>query len=328
VAAHAVLVRTVRTGTSCHPAHTRNATSSDVPAEVGEMPSHSTSGDGPPPGLDRRAELREFLRSRRARIKPEDLGLPSYGRRRVPGLRREELAQLAGVSFAYYTRLEQGYGDGMSTDVLDAVARALRLSEDERAYLTRLAQPGRQRGKPVAPRWQRLRPAVQQLLDALDGMPAYVNGRRLDILGWNRLAAAVFGDWAQLSPRERNWPRLIFLPSTTRDRFVDLDYMTLGIANILRMDASDHPDDPQLASLVEELSGKSEEFRRLWERHDVHRHNYGAVRVASAVMGKSRTRRSVAWKTALAMAGATPTWTTSPRPLTPMGSASVSSPSR
>ncbi|WP_445276260.1 helix-turn-helix domain-containing protein [Streptomyces lincolnensis] len=219
-------------------------------------------------GLDRRTELREFLRSRRARIRPEDVGLPSYGRRRVPGLRREELAQLAGVSYAYYARLEQGYGDTMSAEVLEAVARALRLPQEERDHLIRLAQPERQSPTQAAPPPQRLRPSVQHLLDAL-GVPAYVVSRRLDVLGWNRLAAAVFGDWGRLQPEERNAARLIFLSSEARERFADPDRTALEVAGVLRMNAGKSPGDPHLSSLIQELSQKSEEFRRLWARHEV-----------------------------------------------------------
>jgi transcriptional regulator with XRE-family HTH domain len=152
------------------------------------MSSPVATNDKVTAGLDRRAELKAFLRSRRARLKPQDIGLPSYDRRRVPGLRREELAQLAGVSYAYYARLEQGFGETMSTEVLDAVAHALRLTEEERDHLIRLAQPDRNRTPRTVPPPPRLRPTVQHLLDTL-GVPAYVVSRRLDILGWNRLAA-------------------------------------------------------------------------------------------------------------------------------------------
>jgi transcriptional regulator with XRE-family HTH domain len=215
------------------------------------MPSHITpsSAHRPTPtpvsegsglGLDRRAELREFLRSRRARLRPEDVGLQSCRRRRVPGLRREEIAQLAGVSFAYYTRLEQGHGDTMSAGVLDAVARALRLNGDEHAHLFRLARPELHGKRPAVPPRQRLRPGVQQLLDALDGVPAYVYGRRLDVLGWNRLATTVFGDWPRLPPRERNLSRLVFLSPAARDRFADPEAKMLDLVSILRVDAGIH----------------------------------------------------------------------------------------
>lgn len=232
------------------------------------MSSYVAPGEQVTSGLDRRTELKEFLRSRRARIRPEDVGLPSYGRRRVPGLRREELAQLAGVSYAYYARLEQGYGETMSAEVLDAVARALSLTEEERAHLIRLAQPERPSTTQAAPSPQGLRPSVQHLLDAL-GVPAYVVSRRLDILGWNRLAAAVFGDWGRLRPEERNVARLIFLSPEARERFADPRRTAQEIAGVLRMNAAKSSGDPRLSSLIQELSQKSEEFRQLWARHEV-----------------------------------------------------------
>ncbi|MET9815923.1 MULTISPECIES: helix-turn-helix transcriptional regulator [unclassified Streptomyces] len=232
------------------------------------MSSYVAPGDQVTSGLDRRTELREFLRSRRARLRPEDVGLPSHGRRRVPGLRREELAQLAGVSYAYYARLEQGYGETMSAEVLDAVARALRLNDEERDHLVRLAQPERQSATPAAPPQQQLRPSVQHLLDTL-GVPAYVVDRRLDILGWNRLAAAVFGDWGQLPPEERNVARLIFLSPEARERFAEPARTAQRIAGIVRMNAGKSPGDAHFTSLIEELSRESEEFRRLWARHEV-----------------------------------------------------------
>jgi len=232
------------------------------------MSSHVAPGDQVTSGLDRRTELREFLRSRRARIKPEDVGVPSHGRRRVPGLRREELAQLAGMSYAYYARLEQGYGETMSAEVLDDVARVLRLTGEERDHLIRLAQPERQSTTQAAPPPQRLRPTVQHLLDAL-GVPAYVVSRRMDILGWNRLAAAVFGDWGRLPPEERNMARLIFLSPEARARFADPDRRALKVAGVLRINAGKSPGDAHLSSLIQELSQKSEEFRQLWARHEV-----------------------------------------------------------
>ncbi|WNM31697.1 helix-turn-helix transcriptional regulator [Streptomyces sp. Li-HN-5-11] len=236
------------------------------------------------PGLDRRTELSKFLRSRRARLKPEDVGLPSHGRRRVPGLRREELAQLAGVSFAYYVRLEQGYSDGVSAEVLHAVARVLRLSGPERAHLMRLAQPERQQTAHPAPR-QRLRPAVEHLLNAL-GVPAIVAGRRMDILGGNQLAATVFGNWTPLPPEERSLPRLFFLSPTARERFADPARTAPAVVGILRLHIGKHPDDPHLASLVGELTAKSEEFRRLWERHDVGCGNHDTIRMRHPLVGE------------------------------------------
>ncbi|MFB9464167.1 helix-turn-helix domain-containing protein [Streptomyces cinereospinus] len=236
-------------------------------------------------GLDRRAELCEFLRSRRARLKPEDVGLPDYGRhRRVPGLRREELAQLAGVSVAYYTRLEQGNGRNVSAEVLDAIARALRLTDAEHAHLTHLAKPKQHKKKPAA-RTQQVRPALGQLLDALDGVPAYVVGRRSDILAWNRMAAAVFGDWGTLPAQERNWARLVFLEPDYRELFVEWDRKAADVVAFLRMDAGCHPDDPRLSALVGELSVKSPEFRRLWATHDVKEKNHGVKRLHHPLVG-------------------------------------------
>ncbi|WP_328424127.1 helix-turn-helix domain-containing protein [Streptomyces sp. NBC_00443] len=237
-------------------------------------------------GLDRRAELSEFLRTRRARLKPEDVGLPDYGRhRRVPGLRREELAQLAGVSVAYYTRLEQGNGRNVSSEVLDAIARALRLSDAEHSHLTHLAKPKQHKKKPAA-RTEQVRPALRQLLDSIDGVPAYISGRRSDILAWNRMAAAVFGDWSELPVQERNWARLVFLKPEYRDLFVEWDQKASDMVAFLRMDAGCHSDDPRLSALVGELSLKSEEFRRLWATHDVKEKSYGVKRLRHPLVGE------------------------------------------
>ncbi|WP_406474031.1 helix-turn-helix domain-containing protein [Streptomyces sp. NBC_01615] len=250
-----------------------------------ELPSQGPAGE---PGLplDRRAELSEFLRTRRARLKPEDVGLPDFGRhRRVPGLRREELAQLAGVSVAYYTRLEQGNGRNVSAEVLDAIARALRLTDAEHAHLTHLAKPKQHKKKQPA-RPQQVRVALRQLIDTFDSVPAYVVGRRSDILVWNRMAAAVFGDWSELPPQERNWARMVFLKPEYRELFVEWDQKASDIVSLLRMDAGCHPDDPRLSALVGELSVKSEEFRRLWATHDVKEKSHGVKRLHHPLVGE------------------------------------------
>ncbi|MEV5435657.1 helix-turn-helix transcriptional regulator [Streptomyces sp. NPDC052682] len=240
----------------------------------------------PGAGLDRRAELSEFLRTRRARLKPGDVGLPDFARhRRVPGLRREELAQLAGVSVAYYTRLEQGNGRNVSAEVLDSIARALRLTDAEHAHLVHLAKPKQHKKKPVA-RTQQVRPALRHLLDAMDGVPAYVVGRRSDILAWNRMAAALFGDWARLPAQERNWARLVFLNPEYRDLYLDWEKKAADMVAYLRMDAGCRPDDPRLSALVGELSVKSEEFRRLWAAHDVKEKSYGVKRMRHPLVGE------------------------------------------
>ncbi|MGW2380459.1 helix-turn-helix domain-containing protein [Streptomyces sp. NPDC001658] len=235
--------------------------------------------------LDRRAELSEFLRTRRARLRPEDVGLPDIGRhRRVPGLRREELAQLAGVSVAYYTRLEQGNGRNVSAEVLDSIARALRLTDAEHAHLHHLAKPKQHKKKQTA-RPQQVRGAVRQLLDSIE-VPAYVTGRRSDILAWNRMAAALFGDWAELPAQERNWARLVFLRPEYRELFRPWEQKATDIVAYLRMDAGCHPDDPRLSALVGELSVRSEEFRRLWANHDVKEKSYGVKHVHHPLVGE------------------------------------------
>ncbi|MFD7813590.1 helix-turn-helix domain-containing protein [Streptomyces sp. NPDC059785] len=266
-------------------------------------PATHRAADGPPAAdrtagsrtaagrpLDRRAELSEFLRSRRARLKPEDVGLPEFGRhRRVPGLRREELAQLAGVSVAYYTRLEQGNGRNVSAEVLDAIARALRLTGAEHAHLTHLAKPKQHRKKQTA-RPQQVRTALRQLLDTMEGTPAYITGRRSDVLAWNRMCAALFGDWGELPAQERNWARLIFLRPEYRDLFLDWEQKASDIVSYLRMDAGCHPDDPRLSALVGEVSVKSQEFRRLWATHDVKEKTHGVKRFRHPLVGELTLR--------------------------------------
>lgn len=240
-------------------------------------------------GLERRAELSEFLRTRRARLQPEDVGLPHYGRhRRVPGLRREELAQLAGVSVAYYTRLEQGNGRNVSAEVLDAIARALHLTDAEHAHLTHLAKP-KHKKKQAAPT-QQVRSTLRQLLDTLDTVPAYVVGRRSELLAWNRMAAAVFGDWSRLPAPERNWARMVFLNPDYRDLYVDWEQKAIDVVGALHLEAGCYPDDPRLSALVGELSVKSEEFRRLWATHDVKEKSHGVKRLRHPLVGELSLR--------------------------------------
>ncbi|MFD5827871.1 helix-turn-helix transcriptional regulator [Lentzea sp. NPDC060358] len=233
--------------------------------------------------VDPRAELSDFLRTRRARLSPDDVGLPRYGRtRRVPGLRREELAQLAGVSVAYYTRLEQGNGRNVSAEVLDAIARALRLDDAEREHLNNLTRS--RPGKKKAPRSQ-LRPALQHLLDGI-AVPAYIGGRCSDVLAWNSMAAALFGDWGRLEPRDRNWARMIFLRPECQNLFVDWRSKASDVVAFLRLDASCCSDDPELAALVGELSLKSELFRQLWAAHEVRQKSFGTKVVRHPLVGE------------------------------------------
>ncbi|MFF8384279.1 helix-turn-helix domain-containing protein [Streptomyces kanasensis] len=238
--------------------------------------------------MDQRAELSEFLRSRRARLKPEDVGLPAVGRlRRVPGLRREELALLAGVSVAYYTRLEQGNGQNVSTEVLDAIARALRLTDAERDHLLHLAKPAhKKRKRSRSFRQQTVRPAVRHLLDSMDSVPALVLGQRLDVLAWNRLAQALFGDFAVLEPQERNMARHVFLSPVARDLYMDWEAKATEVVSVLRMYAGCSADDPQLATLVGDLSVRSPEFRSLWAAHTVQEKGHGVKRLRHPLVGE------------------------------------------
>ncbi|MFJ7201950.1 helix-turn-helix domain-containing protein [Streptomyces sp. NPDC098789] len=236
---------------------------------------------------DLRTELGEFLRSCRARLRPQDVGLPDYGRhRRVPGLRREELAQLAGVSVAYYTRLEQGQGQNVSAEVLDALARALRLDDTQYTHLTHLARPkARKRRQSQSHRPEKVRPELLHLLDALDGVPAYIIGRRQDVVGWNRMAAAVFGDFGALPPQERNLVRMVFLDPATAELYDAWDCRACEVVSNLRLYAGQYPDDPQLSALVGELSVKNAEFRQLWAEHTVHDKSHGTKDLRHPVVG-------------------------------------------
>ena len=234
--------------------------------------------------MDRRTELSDFLRTRRARVSPDQAGVAHRGRRRVAGLRREEVAQLAGVSVDYYVRLEQGRADNVSDAVLDAVARVLSLDEDEHAHLYRLTRPARVARRPATP--QRVRPAVWHLLEAMTDAPAYVVGRRTDVLAWNRLGAALVTDFAALPVRERNFARLLFSDEDGAGAlFADWPEKARDVVSFLRFDAGRHPNDPALAELVGELSVRSELFRRLWADHPVRDKRNAAATVHHPLVG-------------------------------------------
>ncbi|WP_433252328.1 helix-turn-helix transcriptional regulator [Actinomadura nitritigenes] len=236
--------------------------------------------------LDRRAELGEFLRSRRARLKPEELGLPDYGgRRRVPGLRREELARLAGVSVDHYVRLEQGRTLHFSEAVLDAVARALRLDDVERGHLYRLARPYTEPAGAPERRPQQVRSGLRRLLDATTEVPVYVVGRYTDVLAWNDLAAALITDFGALAPAERNFARMVFLDEGMRGLYADWRGKAADIVGYLRLDVGRHPGDPAAAALVEELSAASPEFREIWAEHGLKEKTHGRYVYRHPVVG-------------------------------------------
>lgn len=235
--------------------------------------------------MDRAQQLSEFLKTRRARMRPEDVGVGNFGgQRRVPGLRREELALLAGVSVDYYTRLEQGRARNASPDILDAVAGALRLDGDERTHLHNLAKPTSTRKGPSRP--QQVGPEMRQALQALATIPAYIIGRRLDILAWNDLARSLIADFPGLPAAERNMARLVFLDDASKDLYPDWESKARDTVSNLRLDAGRHPDDPQLATLVGELSLASPDFRRLWADHNVRGKTRGRKRFNHPQLGE------------------------------------------
>ncbi|EME18295.1 helix-turn-helix transcriptional regulator [Rhodococcus triatomae] len=236
--------------------------------------------------MDLKAETREFLASRRARITPETAGLPAYGgNRRVPGLRREEVAMLAGVSVDYYTRLERGNLRGVSESVLEALADALQLDEAERAHLFDLARAtnGTAAARSRARRGTRttVRPAVQRIIDSMTTAPAVVRNGRLDVLGTNLLARALYSPMydspERVAKRPVNTARFHFLDPAASQAFWGERWEKIAhdAVAILRSEAGRNPHDRDLIELVGELSTRSEDFRRLWASHDVHLHRTG-----------------------------------------------------
>ena len=238
--------------------------------------------------MDTKKEIRDFLTSRRARITPEQAGLRSYGSRRVPGLRREEVAVLAGVSVPYYTRLERGDMSGVSQSVLEALARALELDDAERAHLFDLARNAQP--KLTRPRRrhaeQRVRPEVHWTLDAITGAAAFVGNQRLDILAANQLGQALFSELYATPARPVNNARFVFLDPRAETFFVDWERVAGECAAILRWASGRDPDDRDLADLVGELATHSEAFRTYWAAHNVRFHNAGVKRFHHPVVGE------------------------------------------
>jgi transcriptional regulator with XRE-family HTH domain len=237
--------------------------------------------------MDTRSEIRDFLTTRRARITPEDVGLTTYGPRRVPGLRREEVATLAGVSVDYYNRMERGNLAGASDSVLDALAGALRLNEAERAHLHNLARAA----QPSAPRRrhpakQGVRPSVQWMLDSMSGSAAMAENGRLDPLAANQLARAFYSYLFEGADTPVNVARFIFLDPRAMEFFWDWERSARDCVAVLRSEAGRNPLDRGLSDLVGELSTRSEEFRGFWATHDVKLHNNGEKRFIHPVVGE------------------------------------------
>ncbi|MFE3499469.1 helix-turn-helix transcriptional regulator [Kitasatospora sp. NPDC059146] len=239
--------------------------------------------------MDPRTEIREFLSSRRARIAPAQAGLPAYGgNRRVKGLRREEVALLAGVSVDYYARMERGSLAGASDGVLDALASALQLDEAERDHLFHLA---RRSAVPGGPRRRRpavtVRSTLQQVLDAISGAPAWIGNGRYDVLAMNQLARALYSPVLADPRRPANTARFVYLnPEAARELFVDYDQIAGAVAAKLRMEAGRNPHDEELIALVGELSTSSELFRQRWASQDVRLHRSGRKRVRHPIVGR------------------------------------------
>jgi transcriptional regulator with XRE-family HTH domain len=237
--------------------------------------------------VDTRSEIREFLTSRRARITPDQAGLSWYGdNRRVPGLRREEVALLAGVSVDYYTRLERGNLAGVSETVLDALARALRLDEAERAHLYDLARSSQPSARRRRSPKQKVRPSVQWLLDSITGSAAIAENGRLDALATNQLGRAFYSHLFDGSGRPVNFARFVFLDPRAREFFADWDRAAKDVAALLRLEAGRNPFDRELSDLVGELSTRSEEFRGLWATHNVRLHTKGEKRFNHPVVSE------------------------------------------
>lgn len=239
--------------------------------------------------MDNRAEVREFLISRRAGITPEQVGLPGGTNRRVPGLRRSEVAVLAGVSIEYYTRIERGSISGASAEVLDSIARALQLDDAERAHLFDLAHAA----SPVARPPRRRNPktwvahqSLQWALDAITAGPAFVRNGRLDILAVNPLARAFYKDVYDMPGQPPNIARFTFLDERAHEFYPDWELFADVTVAILRTEASRDPHNKELHDLIGELSTRSEAFRQRWSAHNVRHHGTGAKTFYHDVVGE------------------------------------------
>jgi transcriptional regulator with XRE-family HTH domain len=237
---------------------------------------------------DVRAQIREFLSTRRARISPEQAGLPVYGgdRRRVPGLRRSEVASLAGISVEYMTKLERGNATGVSESVIEGLAHALQLDEAERAHLEDLLRTaGSTRPPRRRPARQRVRPTVQRILDSMTGAPGFVLNGRLDVLAANDLGAALYSPIYADPVRPANTARFVFLDPGATEYFRDYDKAANDTVALLRAEAGRDPYDRDLSDLIGQLSTRSEEFRRRWAAHNVRIHTTGVKLLHHPVVG-------------------------------------------
>lgn len=239
--------------------------------------------------MDNRAEVREFLTSRRARVTPQDVGLPAGGNRRVDGLRRSEVATLAGVSVEYYTRLERGTINGASPEVLDAIAKALRLDDAERAHLFNLAHAASPVARPPkrrSPKSWTPHPGLQWVLDAITAGPAFVRNGRLDILAANVLARGFYQDVYDMPGQPPNIARFTFLDERAYQFYPDWELFADVTVAILRTEAGRDPHNKELHDLIGELCTRSDEFRTRWGAHNVRHHGSGFKTFRHSVVGE------------------------------------------
>lgn len=234
--------------------------------------------------MDDLGDLGAFLQLRRAHVPPESVGVTIGGRRRVAGLRREELAQLAGVSVDYYTRLEQGRATQPSEQVLDALSRALQLDDVARAHLHKLAKQRNRRPQPTSYP-ATIRPQLRQILDTMSEYPAMILNHRIDVLAYNRLAGLLYWDLDQVPVDDRNLARMIFLDADRFDLYADRSSCTAATVAHLRHAAGEFPDDPELAALIGELSIGSRRFSELWAAADVSVRGHGSQRFRHPMIG-------------------------------------------
>jgi transcriptional regulator with XRE-family HTH domain len=232
----------------------------------------------------RRAELADFLRKRRASLQPDDVGLPDGGRRRTPGLRREEVAQLAGVGATWYTWLEQGREVRASLEVLEAIARALRLTPAERVHLILLGRG--EEAPPCAAPVERVSPTLKRVIENLGPNPAFAIGRRWDYLAWNRATTLLFGDLGSVPAAARNHVWLNFMDPARRGLFVDWEKGSRLLVAKFRADSARHLGDPTFEELIAALRKSSREFCVFWKRHEVARGSAGRKELRHPVAGK------------------------------------------
>jgi transcriptional regulator with XRE-family HTH domain len=237
-----------------------------------------------------RDDIREFLTTRRARLTPDQAGLPQFGgRRRVPGLRREEVALLAGMSTEYYVRLERGNATGVSESILDGISRALRLDAAEQSHLRDLVRTANEgantRRQRKSSRQQQIHAGVQQTIDAMTTVPVIVQNGRLEIVAANKLGRALFAPIMETLDGSGNFARYVFLHPRACDFYRDWSDATEQIVALLRSEAGRAPYDRALTDLIGELSTRSDVFRRLWAAHDVRIHDTGTKRVHHPIVG-------------------------------------------